>query len=218
MDIKRLTCRLTDPPGVVCWASVAGRLERQGPLGGSIDITDDDSFFGKKTWEQGEAEMQALALRRALRKGGLTPQDVDCIFAGDLLNQNIGATFSLRDFDIPFYGVYGACSTMGESLSLAAMAVAGGFARIAAAQTSSHFCTAERQYRMPVPYGSQRTPTAQWTTTAAGCTILGSDGPGPYVTHVTCGRIVDKGITDANNMGAAMAPDDVQLTQYILNL
>ena len=209
MDIKRLsrqTCRLTDPPGVVSWASVAGRLERQGPLGGSIDITDDDSFFGKKTWEQGEAEMQALALRRALRKGGLTPQDVDCIFAGDLLNQNIGATFSLRDFDIPFYGVYGACSTMGESLSLAAMAVAGGFARIAAAQTSSHFCTAERQYRMPVPYGSQRSPTAQWTATAAGCTLLSAQGPGPYITHVTCGRIVDQGITDPNNMGAAMAP------------
>ena len=191
MDIKRLsrqTCRLTDPPGVVSWASVAGRLERQGPLGGSIDITDDDSFFGKKTWEQGEAEMQALALRRALRKGGLTPQDVDCIFAGDLLNQ------------------YGACSTMGESLSLAAMAVAGGFARIAAAQTSSHFCTAERQYRAPVPYGSQRAPTAQWTATAAGCCVVGVQSAGPYITHTTRGRIVDLGITDAANMGAAMAP------------
>ena len=140
MDIKRLsrqTCRLLQPPGVVSWASVAGRLERQGPLGAYFDITDDDSFFGKKTWEQGEAEMQAMALRRALQKGGLTPRDVDCVFAGDLLNQNIGATFSLRDFAIPFYGVYGACSTMGEGLSLAAMAVAGGFARIAAAQTLS---------------------------------------------------------------------------------
>ena len=209
MDIKRLsrqTCRLTDPPGVVSWASVAGQLERQGPLGGSIDITDDDSFFGKKTWEQGEAEMQALALRRALQKGGLTPQDVDCVFAGDLLNQNIGATFSLRDFDIPFYGVYGACSTMGESLSLAAMAVAGGFARIAAAQTSSHFCTAERQYRAPVPYGSQRAPTAQWTATAAGCCVVGVQSAGPYITHTTRGRIVDLGVTDAANMGAAMAP------------
>lgn len=209
MDIKRLsrqTCRLLQPPGVVSWASVAGRLERQGPLGAYFDITDDDSFFGKKTWEQGEAEMQAMALRRALQKGGLTPRDVDCVFAGDLLNQNIGATFSLRDFAIPFYGVYGACSTMGEGLSLAAMAVAGGFARIAAAQTSSHFCTAERQYRMPVPYGSQRSPTAQWTATAAGCTLLSAQGPGPYITHVTCGKIVDQGITDPNNMGAAMAP------------
>ena len=209
MDIKRLsrqTCRLLQPPGVVSWASVAGRLERQGPLGAYFDIADDDSFFGKKTWEQGEAEMQAMALRRALQKGGLTPRDVDCVFAGDLLNQNIGATFSLRDFAIPFYGVYGACSTMGEGLSLAAMAVAGGFARIAAAQTSSHFCTAERQYRMPVPYGSQRTPTAQWTATAAGCCILSNEGRGPAVTHAAIGRIVDRGITDANNMGAAMAP------------
>ena len=221
MDIKRLsrqTCRLLQPPGVVSWASVAGRLERQGPLGAYFDITDDDSFFGKKTWEQGEAEMQAMALRRALQKGGLTPRDVDCVFAGDLLNQNIGATFSLRDFAIPFYGVYGACSTMGEGLSLAAMAVAGGFARIAAAQTSSHFCTAERQYRAPVPYGSQRAPTAQWTATAAGCCVVGAQSEGPYITHTTRGRIVDLGVTDAANMGAAMAPDDVQLTQYILNL
>ena len=200
MDIKRLsrqTCRFLRPPGVVSWANVGGRLERQGPLGSYFDVTDDDSFFGKKTWEQGEAEMQAIALRRALQKGGLTPEDVDCVFAGDLLNQNIGATFSLRDFAIPFYGVYGACSTMGESLSLAAMAVAGGFARLAAAQTSSHFCTAERQYRAPVPYGSQRAPTAQWTATAAGCCVVGAQSEGP---------IVDWGITDAANMGAAMAP------------
>ena len=115
MDIKRLsrqTCRFLRPPGVVSWANVGGRLERQGPLGPYFDVTDDDSFFGKKTWEQGEAEMQAIALRRALQKGGLTPEDVDCVFAGDLLNQNIGATFSLRDFAIPFYCVYGACSTM----------------------------------------------------------------------------------------------------------
>ena len=209
MDIKRLsrqTCRFLRPPGVVSWANVGGRLERQGPLGSYFDVTDDDSFFGKKTWEQGEAEMQAIALRRALQKGGLTPEDVDCVFAGDLLNQNIGATFSLRDFAIPFYGVYGACSTMGESLSLAAMAVAGCFARLAAAQTSSHFCTAERQYRAPVPYGSQRAPTAQWTATAAGCCVVGAQSEGPYITHVTRGRIVDWGITDAANMGAAMAP------------
>lgn len=209
MDIKRLsrqTCRLLQPPGVVSWANVGGRLERQGPLGSYFDVTDDDSFFGKKTWEQGEAEMQAIALRRALQKGGLTPQDVDCVFAGDLLNQNIGATFSLRDFAIPFYGVYGACSTMGESLSLAAMAVAGGFARIAAAQTSSHFCTAERQYRAPVPYGSQRAPTAQWTATAAGCCLLQPQGEGVGITAATFGRVQDYQVKDINNMGAAMAP------------
>jgi stage V sporulation protein AD len=131
---------------------------------------------------------------------------MDYIFAGDLLNQCIGTSFGLREFGIPFYGLYGACSTMGESLSLASLLIDGGFATLCAAITSSHFCTAERQYRMPVPYGSQRPPTAQWTATASGCTILSSEGHGPYVTHVTCGKIVDRGIKDANNMGAAMAP------------
>ena len=209
MDVKRLsrqTCRFLQPPGVVSFAAVAGKLEGEGPLGGCFDAVGTDAFCGKKTWEQGEAQMQADALRLALQKGGLAAEDVDCAFAGDLLNQNIGATFALRDFNIPFYGVYGACSTMGETLSLAAMAVASGAVRMAAAQTSSHFCTAERQYRMPLPYGSQRSPTAQWTATAAGCCILGAQAEGPYITHVTCGKIVDMGITDVNNMGAAMAP------------
>ena len=140
------------------------------------------------------------------RRRDCMPEDLDYVLAGDLLNQCIGTSFSLRDFKIPFYGLYGACSTMGESLSLAALLIDGGFASIVAAMTSSHFCTAERQYRMPVPYGNQRTPTAQWTATASGCCILGAQGDGPYVTHVTCGRIVDMGIKDANNMGAAMAP------------
>ena len=150
--------------------------------------------------------MQADALRLALQKGGLTAEDVDCVFAGDLLNQNIGATFALRDFHSPFYGVYGACSTMGETLALAATAIAGGSAAIAAAQTSSHFCTAERQYRSPLPYGSPRSPTAQWTATAAGCCILGAQSEGPYITQITRGQIVDMGVTDMTNMGAAMAP------------
>ena len=209
MNMKRLsrqTCRFLQPPGVVSFAAVAGKLEGEGPLGGCFDAVGTDAFCGKKTWEQGEAQMQADALRLALQKGGLAAEDVDCAFAGDLLNQNIGATFALRDFNIPFYGVYGACSTMGETLSLAAMAVASGAVRMAAAQTSSHFCTAERQYRMPLPYGSQRSPTAQWTATAAGCCILGAQAEGPYITHVTRGRIVDLGVTDMTNMGAAMAP------------
>ena len=149
--------------------------------------------------------MQERVLRRALEKGGLTAGELDYVLAGDLLNQCIGTSFGLRSFHIPFYGLYGACSTMGESLSLAALLIDGGFARLAAAMTSSHYCTAERQYRMPVPYGACA-PTAQWTATASGCCILGAQGDGPYITHVTCGRIVDWGITDANNMGAAMAP------------
>ena len=209
MQVKRLgrqTTLFCDPVGVVSWASVVGRMEGNGPLGGSFDLVNEDSFFGQATWEQAEARMQGEALELALQKGGLKAEDVDCVFAGDLLNQNIGATFGLRDYGIPFYGVYGACSTMGESLSLAAMAVAGGSASMAAAQASSHFCTAERQYRTPLPYGSQRAPTAQWTATAAGCCIVSRASEGPYVTHITRGRIVDLGVTDMTNMGAAMAP------------
>lgn len=209
MNKKRLgrqTVRLADPPSVLSFANIGGKMEGQGPLSAFFDELEEDDFFGEKTWEKAESAMQKRALKRALAQGHLTPQDLDYVLAGDLLNQCIGTSFSLREFKVPFYGLYGACSTMGESLSLAALLIDGGYADKAAALTSSHFCTAERQYRMPVPYGNQRTPTAQWTATASGCTILGAEGPGPYITHVTCGKIVDKGITDANNMGSAMAP------------
>ena len=204
--LGRQTVVLRSCPSVASYASVVGRLEGDGPLRNSFDEVCPDPFFGRSTWEQGESAMQQRALRWALDKGGFQAEELDYVLAGDLLNQCIGSTFSLRDFAVPFYGLYGACSTMGESLSLAALLIDGGFARLAAAMTSSHFCTAERQYRMPVPYGNQRSPTAQWTATAAGCCILSAQGTGPYVTHVTCGRIVDLGIRDVNNMGAAMAP------------
>lgn len=199
------TTRLAHPPAVLSFAAVGGHMEGKGPLRDFFDELSEDNLWGQKTWEQGESEMQRRVLRKALEKAGLQPAELDCVFAGDLLNQCIGSSFSLRDSGIPFFGIYGACSTMGEGLSLAAMLVDGGYANRAAAMTSSHFCTAERQYRMPVPYGSQRTPTAQWTATAAGCCILGKEGDGPYITHVTTGKIVDQGITDPNNMGAAMA-------------
>lgn len=216
--VGRRTVALAQPPSVLSFANIGGKFEKQGPLATWFDQLSEDSFFGEKTWEKAESAMQKAVLRRALDRAKLKPKDLDYVLAGDLLNQCTGSAFGLREFNIPFYGLYGACSTMGESLSLAALLIDGGFAQRCAAVTSSHFCTAERQYRMPVPYGSQRPPNAQWTATAAGCTLLADDGPGPYITHVTCGRIVDFGITDANNMGAAMAPDDVQLTQYILNL
>ena len=204
--IGRRTVALRTPPSVLSFANIGGRMEGHGPLAKYFDELCEDSFFGEKTWEKAESAMQERVLRRALEQAGLAPDELDYVLAGDLLNQCIGSSFGLRDFSIPFFGLYGACSTMGESLALAAMLIDGGFAEKAAAQASSHFCTAERQYRMPVPYGSQRTPTAQWTATAAGCTLLSAQGPGPYITHVTCGKIVDKGITDPNNMGAAMAP------------
>jgi len=200
------TRRLRTCPSVLSFAAVGGRFEGEGPLREYFDELSEDHFFGEKTWEKGESTMQRHALSRALEKVGLKVSDLGLIFAGDLLNQCVGSSFALRESRIPFYGLYGACSTMGESLSLAALMLDGGYASCAAALTSSHFCTAERQYRMPVPYGSQRTPTAQWTATAAGCCILSNEGKGPAVTHAAIGRIVDRGITDANNMGAAMAP------------
>ena len=194
------------PPVIISAGAVVGKKEGDGPLGQLFDQVEQDDMFGKDNWEQAESAMQKRTADLVIEKGGIRKGDLRYLFAGDLLGQEIATSFGLVNYELPLFGLYGACSTMGESLSLASLLIDGGYADRAAALTSSHFCTAERQYRMPVPYGSQRTPTAQWTTTAAGCTILGSDGPGPYVTHVTCGRIVDKGITDANNMGAAMAP------------
>ena len=204
--LGRQTVRLEEPVSVVSFANIGGKQEARGPLAAYFDELNQDAYFGQKSWEKGESAMQQFALQKAMEKGGLRAEDLDYVLAGDLLNQCIGTSFGLRDFKIPFYGLYGACSTMGESLSLAALLIDGGFARLAAAVTSSHFGTAERQYRMPVLYGNQRTPTAQWTATASGCCILGRQGDGPYITHVTCGRIMDLGIKDVNNMGAAMAP------------
>ncbi len=208
MTSKRLgrqTVRLGSPVSVLSYANIGGKQEAQGPLAGYFDELNQDAYFGQKSWERG-GRHAAVRPTAGHGEGGLIPEDLDYVLAGDLLNQCIGTSFSLRDFKIPFYGLYGACSTMGESLSLAALLIDGGFASIVAAMTSSHFCTAERQYRMPVPYGNQRTPTAQWTATASGCCILGAQGDGPYITHVTCGRIVDHGHQGCNNMGAAMAP------------
>lgn len=183
-----------------------GMKEGDGPLRDSFDYINEDSYFGEKTWEKAESTMQKMALNKALEKAKLPPSNVEFIFAGDLLNQCIGTSFSLRDMNIPFFGLYGACSTMAESLALAAMTIDGGFADCTAAVTSSHYCSAERQYRFPLEYGGQRTPTAQWTVTGSGALILTAEGPGPYIKHITCGKIVDQGIKDQNNMGAAMAP------------
>ncbi len=181
-------------------------MESEGPLSDSFDMLSTDTYFGEETWEKAECSMASDVFQTALDKASLEPKDIDMVFAGDLLNQCVTASYSLRKFKIPFYGIYNACSTMAEGLSLAAMAVDGGYAQIAAAMTSSHFCSAERQYRTPLEYGGQRTPTAQWTVTGAGATLISSFGSGPKITHLTTGKICDLGITDANNMGAAMAP------------
>ncbi|WP_186564845.1 stage V sporulation protein AD [Lawsonibacter celer] len=204
--LGRQTVALATPPSIAGHANVVGKKEGDGPLASSFDLIEQDDTFGEKSWEKAESAMQKLALSSALDKAKQPASAMDYIFAGDLLNQCIGTGFAVRGQDIPFYGLYGACSTMAESLSLAAMMLDGGFGEWAAAMTSSHFCSAERQYRTPLEYGSQRTPTAQWTVTGSGCVILAREGDGPYITHVTTGKIVDKGIKDANNMGAAMAP------------
>ena len=204
--IGRQTAALAAPPSILCAANVVGRMEGEGPLAACFDYVDQDDTFGEATWEQSERAMQQKALALALQKGGLTAQQLDYLFAGDLLNQCVSSSYAAREQKIPFFGLYGACSTFGEGLVLASMALDGGFGERAGVVVSSHFCTAERQYRTPLEYGCQRTPTAQWTVTGAGAVILQRGGDGPCITHVTPGKIVDKGITDTNNMGAAMAP------------
>ena len=188
------------------YAAVAGKKESEGPLGKSFDYTAEDTSFGEKTWEKAESRMQKEAAARALSKAGLTAQDLQFIFAGDLINQCVPSAYGMRGTESPYVGLYGACSTMAESLMLAAMAVDGGWAQAAMAVTSSHFAAAERQYRFPLEYGGQRTPTAQWTVTGAGCAVVTAQGDGPRIVRACAGKIVDYGVKDANNMGAAMAP------------
>ena len=200
------TVALSSPPSIIGNACVVGKKEGDGPLAACFDFISQDPTFGESTWEKAESGMQKQALGLALNKGGQAASQLDWLFAGDLLNQCISSSFAAREQGVPFFGLYGACSTMGEGLALASMTLDGGFGQFAGVIASSHFCSAERQYRTPLEYGGQRTPTAQWTVTGAGAVVLARDGPGPYITHVTPGKIVDMGIKDTNNMGAAMAP------------
>ncbi len=204
--ISRNTFIMEDPPSIHSYASVAGKMESEGPMGQYFDETEQDGYFGQKTWEKGESELIKRTLKKAIEKGGLVPGDIDYMFSGDLLNQCISSTYGLRDFEIPMFGIYGACSTMSEGLALASLMTDSGIGGKVAAVTSSHFCSAERQFRFPLSYGGVRTPTAQWTCTASGAVILSPKAAAPYVRAVTVGKIVDLGVTDANNMGAAMAP------------
>lgn len=194
------------PPVISAWASVAGKKESEGPLAHTFDITGQDSYFSQRTWEQAEKQLQRMALSKLAEKACMKITDFDLVFSGDLLNQCIGSSFSLRNTGIPHLGLYGACSTMAESLLLASMTVSGGFRERVVAMTSSHFASSERQYRFPLGYGGQRTPTSQWTVTGSGAALVCPEGQGPKVTACTIGSITDLGIKDANNMGAAMAP------------
>lgn len=207
--IGKRTILLENKPKIISYGSIVGKKEHEGPLSEEFDEYIIDSFFGEKSFEKAESKLQKTAVELALKKVNLNEKDIDNIFAGDLLNQCIGSSFGLRQFGIPFIGLYGACSTMALSTALASIFVDAGFAKKAIAVTSSHFCSAERQYRFPLDYGSQRTPTAQWTVTGSGALIIANKGNGPYINAVTFGEIEDYGITDANNMGAAMAPSAV---------
>ena len=200
------TVKLNSPPSIEASAAVGGKMEGEGPLAKSFDFLSKDPYFGEKTWEDAESAMLKKCFDLALSKSGISAGDLDYIFSGDLLNQCVASAFAVKDSGVSFFGLYGACSTMAESLALAAMMIDGGFAENVCALTSSHFCSAERQFRTPLSYGSSLQPTAQRTATAAGALILKAEGSGPYVTHITTGKIVDAGICNAANMGAAMAP------------
>lgn len=197
------TLVLKNAPAVSAFASVVGQKEADGPLGRRFDAVETDARAGQDSWEKAESAMLRRAIDMAAERAGGAP---GCVLAGDLLNQCAGSAYAVRGLAAPFFGLYGACSTMAEGLGLAALLVDGGYFESAAAATGSHFCSAERQFRYPLEYGGVRTPTAQWTVTGAGCVVLSREGAGPYVTRFTPGRIVDAGIKDMANMGAAMAP------------
>ena len=187
-------------------AGIAGSKESEGPLGKYFDISFNDDKLGQDSWEKAESSLQTIAVNTVLKKAALLPDDIDIIFAGDLLNQCISSTFGLKELNIPFMGQYGACSTMAQTLALGAIFTDSNAANRAVAVTSSHFCSAERQFRLPLEYGGQRTPSAQWTVTGAGAALISKKPSAAKIKHVTIGRIKDLDIKDANNMGAAMAP------------
>ena len=194
------------PRSIYSFASIAGQKEGEGPMKNYFDKIEPDPTFGEKNWEKAESRLQSDTFALALQKGKLQQLDIDCIVAGDLINQCTGSSFAVRETQIPFLGVFGACSTMAESLLIAGILVDGGYSNKSAAVTSSHFSTAERQFRFPLSYGGQRTPTAQWTCTASGAVILSAEGGAPFVTGGCIGKVTDLGVTDTSNMGAAMAP------------
>ena len=203
--IGKSTLEFDRPPTILSQAAVGGKKEAEGPLGAELDQTFGDTTLGQDSWERAEAQLQKEAAALAMKKAAVSAEEVDFILAGDLLNQCISSTFGLLDFGIPFLGQYGACSTMAQTLLLAAVLVESGAARRALAVTSSHFCSAERQFRLPLEYGGQRSPTAQWTATAAGCALVGLGGR-VRVRRGLAGKIRDLGVKDTANMGAAMAP------------
>ncbi|MDU5019294.1 MAG: stage V sporulation protein AD, partial [Clostridiales bacterium] len=204
--IGKRTVELKNKPTIISTSSIVGPKEAAGPLKDYFDIKIDDDLYGEKSWEFAESKMVQTVVQHAVSKANKSITDVNYMIAGDLLNQLLSTSFAAREVSIPFLGVYGACSTMAQSLSIGAMIVDGGFADLVVAATSSHYCTAERQFRFPLELGNQKPMTAQWTVTGSGCSLISSNGEGPKIKYLTIGKVIDEGITDANNMGAAMAP------------
>lgn len=204
--VGRQSIRLESKPKIMAVYSVVGPKEGEGPLKDYFDLILKDDLNGQKSYEKAESSILYTAITNCLKKANLKEEDINYLLAGDLLNQISSSNFAARDLNIPFIGLYGACSTMTESLSIGALLMEGGFANYIVAATSSHFSSAERQFRFPLEYGSQRHPTAHWTVTGAGAMLLGRSGNYPEITYVTTGKVKDYEITDVNNMGAAMAP------------
>ena len=203
--IGKQTIKFDTPPTILETACIAGPKEADGPLAKYFDKCLQDEMWGEKSWEKAESKIVKETVNSLISKSGIPTEQIEYCFAGDLLNQCISSSFGLRELNVPFYGIFGACSTFVEGLQLASVFIENGI-NYAICSASSHFCSSERQFRFPLELGNQRPPTSQWTVTGAGSAILSKCGNGPYVTYITTGKVIDMGIKDANNMGAAMAP------------
>ena len=210
--MRKRTLIFKNKPKLIATATVAGPKEGIGPIGEYIETVLDDDLFGEKTFEKAERKMISRTIGKAIGNAGLEERDIGAIIAGDLLNQIISSSFACRDFDIPFLGVYNACSTMSEAFLIGGVLVDGGYCENVLCATGSHFSSAERQYRYPLELGNTRPPQAQWTVTGAGAAVLSAEGMGPKLVSATVGKVVDYGVTDANNMGSAMAPAAMEVT------
>ena len=214
MQMGKQSICFETPPYIISSASIVGKKEGEGPLGACFDMIGKDDKFGQDTWEEAESTLQKEAFTMAVGKAGLDKEDIRYLFSGDLLGQNIATSFGLMDFSVPLFGLYGACSTCGEALSLGAMCVAAGYADYVVAMTSSHFASAEKQFRFPLEYANQRPLSATWTVTGSGAYVLGKRKSSACITGITTGKIIDYGIKDSMNMGAAMAPAIVRIEPY----
>ena len=204
--VGKRTVKLQNKPTIISAASIVGPKEGKGPLKDYFNLILQDDLYGEKSWELAESKMVQTVMQMAVQKVDKKLEDVNYLIGGDLINQIIPSSFAARELGIPFFGIYGACSTMAEGMCLSSMLIDGGFADLILSGASSHYCTAERQFRFPLELGNQKPMTAQWTVTGAGAVLIAPNKKGPKVKYITVGKVIDKGISDGNNMGAAMAP------------